>query len=316
LKRFRNSRWWPWAIFALAVLVLVGGTAAALLIWQSRSSAEEETLDLAAAAKVAEDITENTYTLAEEWRSSTLPNNLEHLVIKVQGCLARLQSEMDRTAALSQQLQQIEDGGSEESDQSLDAALVSLAEAQSLFEQALGQAGNLLAGLRSYTSADAAYRQGLEKLFAGIQAHNQAIEAGSNDLSTARLEAASASGSMQEAESLLQSSNIEGLNAEAALSAINGLKTTVDKFDRACQKAESDDIEGHNGLMQEVSSELSSTPPSLLDLIDFSTWLASSIEPSLEPVFDKLDETLQLLGSSWGPLGVSPPHTQKVSIDK
>lgn len=296
MKRFRNSRWWPWAIFALAVLVLVGGTAAALLIWQSRSSAEEEILDLAAAGKVAEDITGNTYTLAEEWRSSSLPNNLEHLVIKVQGSLARLQGEMDRTAALSEQLQQIEDGGSEESAQSLDAALVSLTEAQSLFKQALKQAGTLLAGLGSFTAADAAYRQGRERLLVAVQAHNKVVEAGSKDLSTARLEAASASGSLQEAESLIQSSNIEGLNTEAALSAINGLKTTVDKFDQACQRAESDDTEGHNNLMQEVRTGISNAPSGLLDLLGFSTWLKSGMEPSLEPVFDKLDETLELLG--------------------
>jgi chromosome segregation ATPase len=295
LKRFRNSRWWPWAIFALAVLVLVGGTAAALLIWQSRSSAEEEILDLNAAGKVAEDITENTYTLTEEWRSSTLPNNLEHLVIKVRGSLARLQGEMDRTAALSEQIQQIEDGGSEESAQSLDAALVSLAEAQSLLKQALEQTGTLLAGLGSFTTADSAYRQGREKLFAAVQAHNQVVEAGSKDLSTARLEAASASGSLQEAESLIQSSSIEGLNTEAALSAINGLKTTVDKFDQACQRAESDDVEGHNNLMQEVKTGISDAPSGLLDLLDFSTWLKSGMEPSLEPVFEKLDETRQFL---------------------
>jgi len=307
LKRSLNSRWRPWAIFALAVVVLAGGTAAALLIWQSRSTAEEEILDLDAAGEVAEDITGNTYAMAEEWRDSSLPNNLEHLALKVQGSLARLQGEMDRTAALSEQLQQIEDGGSEGSAQSLDAALVSLAEAQSLFKQALEQAGTLLAGLGSYTSADAAYRQGREKLLAAIQAHNQALEAGSKDLSTARLEAASASGSLQEAESLLQSSNIEGLNTESALSAINGLKTTVDKFDQACQRAESDDIVGHNSLMQEVSSELSDAPLSILDLIDFSTWLSNSIEPSLEPVFDKLDETRQLLGSLLG----SAPHIHK-----
>jgi hypothetical protein len=296
LKRFRNSRWWPWAIFALAVLVLVGGTAAALLIWQYSSSAEEEILDLDAAVKVAEDITENTYILAEEWRSSTLPNNLEHLAIKVQGSLTWLQSEMDRTAALSEQLQQKEDGGSEESDQSLDAALVSIAEAQSLFEQALEQAGTLLNGLGGFRAADAAYRQGRERLLAAVQAHNQAVEAGSKDLSTARLEAASASGFLQEAESLIQSSNTEGLNTEAALSAINGLKTTVDKFDQACQRAESDDTEGHNSLMQEVRTGISDAPSGLLELLEFSTWLKSGMQPSLEPVFDKLDETRELLG--------------------
>ena len=295
MKGFRNSRWWPWAVFALAALVLVGGTVAALLIWQSRSSAEEEILDQAAAVKVAEDITGNTYTIAEEWRSPTLPNNLEHLAIKVQGSLARLRSEMDRTAALSEQLQQIEGEGSEEIAPTLDAALVSLAEAQSLLERALGQAENLLAGLGSYTNADATYRQGLDKLLAAVQAHNQAVEAGSKDLSTARLEAASASGSLQEAESLLQSSTIEGINTEAALEAINELKTTVARFDEACQRAESDDVEGHNSLMQEVTNELFNTPTNILDLIDFSTWLRSSIEPSLEPVFEKLDETLELL---------------------
>ena len=295
MKRFRNSRWWPWAVLALAALVLVGGTTAALLIWQSRSSAEEEILDQAAAVRVAEDIAGNTFTLAEEWRSTTLPNNLEHLAIKVQGSLARLRSEMDRTAALSVQLQQLEDEGSGDPAQSLDAALASLNEAQSLLERAMRQAGTLLAGLGSYTSADAAYRKGREKLLAAVQAHNQAVEAGSKDLSTARLEAASASGSMQEAESLMQSSNVEGLNPEASLSAIDGLKTTVAKFDQACQRAESDDVDGHNGLMQEVRNELSNAPAGLLELIDFSTWLRNSIEPSLEPVFEKLDETLQLL---------------------
>ena len=253
-------------------------------------------MDLDAAVVVAEDITLSTYTLAEEWRSSTLPNDLEQLALKVQGSLARLQVEMDRTAALSEQLQQIEEGDSEESAVSLDAALVTLTEAQSLFIRAMEQADNLLAGLGSYTSADAAYQQGLEKLYAAVQAHNQAIEGGSKDLSTARLEAASASGSLQEAESLLQSSNIQGLNTEAALSAISGLSATVAKFDEACQRAESDDIEGHNNLMQEVSSELSDAPLSILDLIDFSTWLQDNIEPSLEPVFEKLDETLELLG--------------------
>jgi hypothetical protein len=282
----------------LAAILLLGGTAAALLIWQSRSSAEEEILDLDAAGEVAEDITQSTYTLAEEWLSPTLPNDLEQLTLMVQGSLALLQVEMDRTAALSEQLQQIEESDGEESALSLDTALASLTEAQSLFVRAVDQAKNLLAGLGGYTSADSAYQQSREKLFAGVQAHNQAIEAGSKDFSTARLEAASASGSLQEAESLLQSSNMEGLNTEAALSAINRLKATVAKFDEACQRAESDDIEGHNSLMQEVSSELSDAPLSILDLIDFSTWLQDNIEPSLEPVFEKLDETLQLLGSA------------------
>ena len=124
-------------------------------------------MDLDAAVVVAEDITLSTYTLAEEWRSSTLPNDLEQLALKVQGSLARLQVEMDRTAALSEQLQQIEEGDSEESAVSLDAALVTLTEAQSLFMRAMEQADNLLAGLGSYTSADAAYQQGLAERVIG-----------------------------------------------------------------------------------------------------------------------------------------------------
>lgn len=269
--------------------MLVGGAAAALLIRQARSSAEETRLDLGAAREAAEDIAHNTYLLAEEWRSSQLPNDLETLIIKVRGSLAVLGGEMERAAILSEQLLGME-GSDEAAAQDLQASLASLAEAQSILKQELEQAGVLLAGLDSLNNADAAYRQGYQKLLAAVEAHNQALQAGSGDLSGARLEAASASGLLQEAEALLQSPGVEGLDTEAALSAVGTLKGSVEIFDQACQKAESGDAAGHNLQMQEVESALSDAPTDLLDLLDIPQWLRKAMEPSLQPVFDKLDE--------------------------
>jgi len=281
VRAFRNSRWWTWAVFALAMLVLAGGAAAALIIWQARSSAEETRLDLEAARKTAEDIADNTLVLAEEWRSSQLPNDMERLAIKVRGSLAALLGEMERTAVLTEQLGRMECAGDEASAQDLQASLASLSEAQSLLELALEQAGDLLAGLDGLVNADAAYRQGYEKFLAAVQVHNQALQAGSVDLASARLEAASASGFLQEAQALLQSPGVEGLDTEAALSAIGALKGSVEIFDQA----------GHNLQMQEVEAGLSGAPADLLDLLDISTWLRSGMEPSLEPVYDELNQT-------------------------
>jgi hypothetical protein len=87
----------------------------------------------------------------------------------------------------------------------------------------------------------------------------------------------------------------EGLDTGASSSAIAELKNAAEGFIEACQKGESEDVEGHNNQMAEVQAELSSSPDSILAAVDIPAWLRDNLEPYLQPVSDTIEETRELL---------------------
>jgi hypothetical protein len=291
----RYSRWWPRVFFGLAVLVLVAGVVTALVIWRTRSSSTQEVLDPGALRESAEGILENTASIAEGWTRQNLSSDLDSLVVAQQRSLALLAGEIARTRDLIAEVEGRDASEGSESLASCERALASLAESQSLLEEALLQAGKLLDSLQPLTTAEAAYRAGRITLFAAVEAHNGEVASGSTSFATSRGEAASAIVSLDEAAAALQAMQVEGLDLEASSSAITELKNAAQAFIEACQKGESEDIEGHNSQMTEVQAKLSSSPDTVLALVDIPTWLNANLEPYLSPVFDTIEEARKLL---------------------
>ena len=267
----------------------------ALIIRHTRSSATLEVLDPKAVKDMAQDITDNTYALAEKWQSTDLPGDSENLLIMQQQSRALLLGEIDRVTILQEQLQHPEAGEDPLMTTKLEDSLTSLYEAQSLLEYALEQAGVLLGTLSPLTSAEAAYKQGRDALISALQHHNQVVAAGSNDFSRALQEAASALTSLQQAEALLLSQGLEALNRDVPLSKLSQLKTTTETFMEACRKGEANDIEGHNSMMEEAYAGLSNSPTSILKSLNIGVWLQTNLTALLDPVFTMLDETRTLL---------------------
>jgi hypothetical protein len=291
----RYSRWWPRVFFGLAVLILVAGAVASLVIWQTRSSSTLEVLDPGALRNTAEGVLENTSSIAEVWTGQDLSSDLDGLVVEQQQSLALLAGEIARTRDLIAEVEgrdQSEEAGSLKSSE---RALASLSESQSQLEEALREAGTFLASLDPLAIADTAYRAGRAELFAAVDSHNGEAASGTTSFAASRGEAASAIASLDEAAAALQAMQVEGLDTEASSAAIAELKNAAEGFIEACQKGESEDVEGHNSLMVEVQSKLSSSPDSILAPVDIPAWLRANLEPYLRSVLDAIEETRELI---------------------
>ncbi|MDY6794038.1 MAG: hypothetical protein SWK76_01965 [Actinomycetota bacterium] len=295
-RRPRYTRKWTWPLLALALLVLAGGIAAALIIRYSRSTSELETLDIPAAAEMIEAMIDNTNGLAEEWQDGELPEHTDYLQLVQQESLARLDVENERADSLEGQLQAIEEGDIA-ARREMGEALGSLIAAHIVLEEALDEAGTLISSLGTVRTADAAYASGTQKMLAAVESHNQVASSESPDFSGARREAESSLASLAEAETLLQSASVEGLDLDPALSAVASIKTAAERFMEACDKTESGDAAGHNVIMGEVHASLSEAPASLFDTLGVPAWIRSYIDEYLERVFDLLDQSREALRS-------------------
>ena len=290
----RYSRWVPGILFGLAVFILIAGAVVSLIIWQTKSSSTQEVLDPDALRGTAEGILENTSSIAVSWTDGDLSPDLEVLVIEQQQSLALLAGEISRTRGLIAEVEGRDESGGVPLESS-ERALASLSESQSQLEEALREAGIFLAGLEPLAAAESAYRAGRETLFAAVESHNGEVASDAISFASSRGEALSAIASLDEAASALQSMQAEGLDTGASSSAIAELKNAAEGFIEACQKGESEDVEGHNNQMAEVQAELSSSPDSILAAVDIPAWLRDNLEPYLQPVSDTIEETRELL---------------------
>jgi hypothetical protein len=294
----RYSRWWPRALIGLAVLILAGGTAAALLIWQSRSSSTLEVLDPAALREATEEVISDTAAIAQGWTDGNLSSDVSGMVIAQQESLALLSVEIARTRDLIGELESRQDDGEEGSYLELERALASLSAAQSRLEAALGDTATLLSGLEPLTAADDAYRRGRTAMVDAVESHNQAVASGSTSFTASKEESAGAGALLDEATAVMQAMPEGGPDLEAALSAVAELKSAADEFIAACDRAESGDDEGHNALVAGVQSRLSAAPASILPSIDIRSWLQPGVDELMQPVLDDLEETRELLNAS------------------
>jgi len=292
MKRF--SRWY-WVLFALALLVLAGGAAAALLVWQARSSSTQEFLDAEAATEVTRGVVDNTAVIAEDWLASDLSGGLSSLAIAQQESLALLVGEVSRTEDIVEQVQGPPEEMGWEPPQDLLDALALLSQAQAELENGLDRFGNLLTTLQPLEASEAYYVQGRESLISAVESHNQAVDTEPTSFSQAMREASSASASLQESLASLETVQLEGLDLEAATSLVSGLENTAQLFVEACRRGETGDIEGHNSLMAEVQSQLSASQPSILTSIDIPSSLKPGLENYMQPVFDDLEKARSLL---------------------
>jgi len=292
MKRF--SRWY-WVLFALALLVLAGGAAAALLVWQARSSSTQEFLDAEAATEVTRGVVDNTAVIAEDWLASDLSGGLSSLAIAQQESLALLVGEVSRTEDIVEQVQGPPEEMGWEPPQDLLDALALLSQAQAELKNGLDRFGNLLTTLQPLEASEAYYVQGRESLISAVESHNQAVDTEPTSFSQAMREASSASASLQESLASLETVQLEGLDLEAATSLVSGLENTAQLFVEACRRGETGDIEGHNSLMAEVQSQLSASQPSILTSIDIPSSLKPGLENYMQPVFDDLEKARSLL---------------------
>jgi hypothetical protein len=290
----RYSRW-TWVFFALAFVILAGGAAAALLVWQARSSSTQEFLDPEAAGDITLSIVDNTASIAEDWMASDLSGDLSSLAIKEQESLALLSGEVNRTEDLLLQVQEPPEDEGQEPPQNLLEALDILAQAQADLEQGLMEIGSLLAPLEPLNAAEAAYTRGRELLLAAVESHNQVVAAEPTSFAEAIQEAESAAAALQDSMAVLDGIKIEGLDLGSAASATAGLESTAQRFVEACRRGESDDAEGHNSLLTEVQAELSAAPASILSFIDLSAWLGPQIDSYMQPVIRDLEEARALI---------------------
>lgn len=293
--KLRYSSWWPRAIAITACLVLMGGVATALILWRSRSSTEKLSLDVEAAREIAEDILKNTMSLAEKGLGPRLSGDPDYLLIQQQESLAYIEGERDRTEILLERLGEIPTGDDEARVAGLEAVLNELAVSQSSLENVMLDAGVLLGELSDIYAADAVYKQGRQELLSAVESHNRAAVSPPYDLADARSKAAAAIALLQQAETQMRSSAGEDLDPEAPLAAISSLKSAAQRFDEACGRAEAEDYEAHNGLMQEVQTALSGAPASSIETLDIAALLQASLEEGLEQAIEGLDEIERLL---------------------
>ena len=285
-----SSRRWTWVVFGMAVVIIAGGTVAALLIWQSRSSSKLEVLDTGAARDIAYGIIDNTAAIAEGWMAPDLPQDITNLVIKGQESSALLSGEASRTGELLKQVQEPQPVADQGFPQNLIESLRLLSQAQALLEQDLTELGFLFEALKPLDAADISYQAGRETLLAAVDSHNQAVAAGTTDFAAARQEAGSAIASLRETEAALGAVQLEGLELGSALSAPQSLAVAAQRFIEACQKGEANDAEGHNSLMPEAQSALSSFPGSILPAIDIAAWLRPQLEVFIQEVLAALED--------------------------
>jgi len=285
----RFSRW-TWVFVALAFLVLAGGATAALLVWQARSSSTQGFLDPEAATEATLNIVDNTAAIAEDWLASDLSGGLSSLAIAQQESLALLAGEVGRTEDLVAQVQEPPQDMDWEPPQDLLEALAFLSQAQAELEYGLEQFGYLLTNLQPLEAAEAYYVQGREALISAVGSHNQVVDAEPTSFSQAIQEASAAAAALQESLASLEAVQLEGLDLGAAGPVVSGLENTVQLFVDACRRGEAGDIEGHNGLMAEVQSQLSASQASILTSIDLASSLKPGMENFMQPVFDDLEE--------------------------
>lgn len=293
----RYSRWWPRVLIGLAAFLLAGGVVTALVIWQGRSSSTQEVLDPKALRDAAEGVISNTASIAEGWTSQDISADIATLMIAQQESLALLSGEVARTRDLIGELESRQDSDEEGSYKELERVLASLSAAQSLLEAALQEVGVLVSDLEPLSTADTAYRRGRAALVAAVESHNQAVASGSTSFTASREEATSAIALLDEAAAAIQTTQSEGLDLGAPVSAVSELESAAEGFVEACRKGESEDIEEHNALMAEVQSKLSAAPTSILSFIDISSWLRPRLENLMQPVLYDLEETLELLSA-------------------
>ncbi len=291
----RYSRWWPRILFGLSVFILIAGVVVSLVLWRTRSSSTLEVLDAGALRDTAEGVLENTSSIAEGWTGQELSSDLDGLVVAQQQSLALLAGEITRTRDLIAEVESRDEAEGAGSLESSERALASLSKSQSQLEEALREAGTLLAGLEPLAAADAAYRAGRATLFAAVESHNGEVASGSTSFAASRGDAASAIAYLDEAAAALQGMQVEGLDLGAPSAAIAELKNAAGGFIEACQKGESGDVEGHNNQVVEVQARLSSSPDSVLASVDIPAWLRVRLEPYMLPVFGTIEETRELL---------------------
>ncbi len=276
-------------LFALAALVLAAGVASALLIRHARSSATRETIDLSAAGEAALSIHGNTASLSRRWLESG-SSDVAALDIAIQECLGLLQGEVDRARELREQVQVAAEVDAQGSPAAVLEALSLLLQSQNSLAEALSEAREALRGLYPLQEGEARYGEARESFLAAIAAHNQALEASSQDFSSARQLADTAATALGKARTALESVSAEGLGLDAALSAISGLEKAVEHFIQACSKGESGDAPAHNELTSQVEGLLDAAPANLMGTIDIAGWMGASLAPKLEEVDGKLAE--------------------------
>ena len=203
MKRFSR---WTWAFFALALLVLAGGAAAALLVWQARSSSTQEFLDAEAATEITLNVVDNTAVIAEDWLASDLSGGLSSLSIAQQESLALLAGEVSRTEDLVAQVEEPPQDMDWEPPQDLLEALAFLSQAQAELEYGLEEFGYLLTILQPLEAGEAYYVQGREALISAVESHNQAVDTDPTSFSQAIQEASNAAAALQESLASLEES--------------------------------------------------------------------------------------------------------------
>jgi len=283
-------------VFLLAAVVLAGGVLSALLVRHARSASTREVMDPAAAREAALGILENTASLAGRWREPDA-DDVAALDIDLQESLALLREETRRSEDLEETARAMAeggDGGAEEEGVLLDS-LALLREAQEELARAFGLAREALSGLYSLREGQALYAEARDRLLAAIDAHNQAVASLSRDLSSARQKASEALVALGEARAEVESAGAEGLDRDAALSAISGLEKTTGDFIQACVKGESGDVTSHNELMAQVRTSLAAAPADLAEALDIRSWLGGLMAPLLQEVEGRVAETRSFL---------------------